>query len=131
MIRPSTFSIVAYSPDEDAWGVAVASKFLAVGAFVPWAQAGVGAALTQHRTDPRLGPKMLAALKAGKKPDAIMADLKQDEPGIGWRQLAVIAADGNAAYFNGHHITSTHKGRVGKDCVSVGNIIRSPDVVEP
>ena len=125
-----TFSIAGRCARTGQLGAVVTTSGFASGSRVPWAQAGVGAALTQHRTDPRLGPKMLAALKAGKKPDAIMAELKQDEPGIGWRQLAVIAADGNAAYFNGHHITSTHKGRVGKDCVSVGNIIRRPDVVD-
>ena len=43
---PSTFSIVAYDPNAKEWGIGVQSKFLAVGAVVPWAQAGVGACLT-------------------------------------------------------------------------------------
>ena len=65
MIHPSTFSIVAYSPGEQAWGVAVASKFLAVGAYVPYAQAGAGAVATQSYTQPHLWSDGLELMASG------------------------------------------------------------------
>ncbi len=125
-----TFSIAGRCARTGMLGAIVTTSGIAVGSRCAYAEAGVGAALTQHRTDPRLGPRLLAALKQGQRPDAIVAALGQTEPGIGWRQLAVLAADGTAAFFNGKNISSIHKGRVGKDCVGVGNIIRSTDVVD-
>ena len=62
MLHPSTFSIVACDLNERAWGVAVASKFLAVGAVVPFAQAEAGAIATQSHANPTYGPKGLAML---------------------------------------------------------------------
>ncbi len=59
MIFPSTFSIVAYDPQAQAWGIAVASKFLAVGSVVPWAKAGVGAIATQSYANTSYGPRRL------------------------------------------------------------------------
>ncbi len=73
---------------------------------------------------------MLAALKRGLSPDAVLQEWGRSEPGIGWRQLAVLAADGTAAFFNGKNISSIHKGRVGTDCVAIGNIIRNTQVVD-
>ena len=59
-----------------------------------------------------------------------MRDLEASEPGIGWRQLAVIGADGKAAFLNGDKITSVAKGQVGRDCVAIGNILRNTGVVD-
>jgi uncharacterized Ntn-hydrolase superfamily protein len=103
---------------------------MAVGSRCAWAEADIGAALTQHRTDPRLGPLILGDLRAGVAPEEIINDLELRDPHLKWRQLAILAADGRGAFFNGSKITSIHKGRVGKDCVAVGNIIRSTDVVD-
>jgi uncharacterized Ntn-hydrolase superfamily protein len=125
-----TFSIAGRCARTGMVGAVVTTSGMAVGSRCAWAEAGVGAALTQHRTDPRLGPRMLAALRRGLKPDAVLQELEKSEAGIGWRQLAVLAADGTAAFFNGANISSIHKGRVGRDCVAVGNIIRSTDVVD-
>src|SRR5260370_41979060 len=61
-----TFSIVAYDPEQQEWGVAVASKFLAVGAVVPWAKAGVGAIATQSHANTTYGPERLELLSQGK-----------------------------------------------------------------
>ena len=58
-ICPSTFSIVGYDPDAQEWGIAVQSKFLAVGAVVPWALAGVGAVATQSYANTSFGPQGL------------------------------------------------------------------------
>ena len=111
-------------------GAVVTTSSMAVGGRCPYAQANVGAVLTQHRTDPRLGPRMLERLRDGAAPAAILKDFEQTEPGIGWRQLAIIDAKGQAAFFNGSNIYSVVKGLVGRDCVAVGNILRNTDVVD-
>ena len=125
-----TFSIAGRCARTGQLGAIVTTSAMAVGGRCAYAQPGLGAALTQHRTDPRLGPKMLAMLRAGKRSDAIVRELEQREPGIGWRQIAVLAADGTGAFLNGSKIYSIAKGLVGKDCVAVGNIIRSTHVVD-
>ena len=111
-------------------GAVVTTSSMAVGGRCPYAQANVGAVLTQHRTDPRLGPRMLERLREGAAPAAILKDFEKSETGIGWRQLAIIDARGQAAFFNGSNIYSVFKGLVGRDCVAVGNIIRNTDVVD-
>jgi uncharacterized Ntn-hydrolase superfamily protein len=111
-------------------GAVVTTSSMAVGSRCVFAEAGIGVALTQHRTDPRLGPKMLARLKAGEAPGAIVADLGKNEPDIGWRQLAMMSADGRAAFFHGDRILSTRNGGIGRDCVAIGNIIRTTAVVD-
>ena len=111
-------------------GAVVTTSSMAVGGRCAYAQANVGAVLTQHRTDPRLGPKMLERLREGAAPAAILKDFETSETGIGWRQLAIIDAKGQAAFFNGSNIYSVFKGLIGRDCVAVGNIIRNTDVVD-
>src|ERR671935_266915 len=61
----ATYSIVAFDPDARQWGVAVQSKFLAVGSVVPWAEANVGAVATQAYANPQYGPDGLALLRDG------------------------------------------------------------------
>jgi uncharacterized Ntn-hydrolase superfamily protein len=111
-------------------GAVVSTSSMAVGSRCAWAEANVGAVLTQHRTDPRLGPKILARLKAGSSPETIIHELEKTDPDLGWRQLAVIAADGSGAVFNGARITSIVKARVGRNCAAAGNILRTTDVVD-
>ncbi len=111
-------------------GAVVTTSSMAVGSRCAWAEAGVGAVLTQHRTDPRLGPAILRRLKDGASPDSILQDLERTDAGLPWRQLAVIDAKGQAAFFNGGRISSVSKGLVGHDCVAAGNILRTPAVVD-
>lgn len=111
-------------------GAIVTTSSMAVGSRCTWAEPGVGAVLTQHRTDPRLGPLILERLKGGSSPEAILADLEKADPNLRWRQLAVMAADGKADFFNGAKILSVTKGRIGRNCVGVGNILRTTDVVD-
>ena len=120
-----TFSIAGRCARTGMLGAVVTTSAMAVGSRCAWAEAGVGAALTQHRTDPRLGPIMLGQLRSGRAPEAIVRELEKSDPNLKWRQLALIAQDGRGAFFNGQKITSIAKGRVGRDCVAVGNIIRS------
>ena len=125
-----TFSIAGRCARTGMLGAVVTTSSMAVGGRCAYAQANVGAVLTQHRTDPRLGPKMLERLRGGEAPNAILKDFEKTEPGIGWRQLAIIDAKGEAAFFNGSNIYSVFKGLVGRDCVAVGNILRNTDVVD-
>ena len=125
-----TFSIAGRCARTGMLGAVVTTSSMAVGGRCAYAQANVGAVLTQHRTDPRLGPKMLERLREGAAPAAILKDFEKSETGIGWRQLAIIDAKGQAAFFNGSNIYSVFKGLVGRDCVAVGNILRSTDVVD-
>jgi uncharacterized Ntn-hydrolase superfamily protein len=125
-----TYSIAGRCARTGMLGAVVTTSSMAVGGRCAYAQANVGAVLTQHRTDPRLGPKMLERLRDGAAPAAILKDFEKSETGIGWRQLAIIDAKGHAAFFNGSNIYSVFKGLVGRDCVAVGNIIRNTDVVD-
>ena len=125
-----TFSIAGRCPRTGMLGAVVTTSSMSVGSRCAYATAGVGAALTQHRTDPRLGPRMLERLAQGASPEAIMRDLEASEPGVGWRQLAVIGADGAGAFLNGDKISSVAKGQVGRDCVAIGNILRNTGVVD-
>ena len=125
-----TFSIAGRCARTGMLGAVVTTSSMAVGGRCAYAQANVGAVLTQHRTDPRLGPKMLERLREGAAPAAILKDFEKSETGIGWRQLAIIDAKGQAAFFNGSNIYSVFKGLVGRDCVAVGNILRNTDVVD-
>ena len=125
-----TFSIAGRCARTGMLGTIVTTSAMAVGSRCGWARANVGAVLTQHRTDPRLGPLALDRLAAGQAPDAIVKDLEASDPNLRWRQLAILAADGRAAFFNGSKITSIAKGRIGRDYVAVGNILRTTDVVD-
>jgi uncharacterized Ntn-hydrolase superfamily protein len=111
-------------------GAVVSTSSMAVGSRCAWAEANVGVVLTQHRTDPRLGPKILERLKRGSSPEAIVRDLEKTDPDLRWRQLAVIAADGRGAVFNGAKITSIVKAKVGRNCAAAGNILRNTAVVD-
>jgi len=125
-----TFSIAGRCARTGMLGAVVTTSSMAVGGRCAYARPRIGAVLTQHRTDPRLGPKMLDGLQSGAAPDAVLAALEAGDPNLRWRQLAAIAADGKAAFFNGSRITSIAKGRVGRDCVAIGNILRTVDVVD-
>jgi uncharacterized Ntn-hydrolase superfamily protein len=125
-----TFSIAGRCARTGMLGAVVTTSSMAVGGRCAYAQATVGAVLTQHRTDPRLGPAMLQRLRGGEAPEATMRALEGSDPNLKWRQLAAIAADGKAAFFNGSRITSIAKGLVGSDCVAIGNILRTTDVVD-
>lgn len=111
-------------------GAVVTTSSISVGSRCAWAEANVGAVLTQHRTDPRLGPKILECLKRGASPEAIIPELEKTDPTLGWRQLAVIAADGRGAVFNGARIISVLNAKVGRNCAAAGNILRSTTVVD-
>jgi uncharacterized Ntn-hydrolase superfamily protein len=125
-----TFSIVAADPETGDVGVAVASKFLAVGAIVPWARAGAGAVATQSFADVTFGPRGLDALAGGLSPDDALARLLVDDAERETRQVGVVSADGRAASFSGANCMVWAGTRTGNRFAAQGNILAGPEVVE-
>ena len=110
------------------FGAAVTTSNMNVGTRCPYAKAGVGAVLTQHRTDNRLGPRGIDLLEEGKSAPEVIDDLVDGNPTIGWRQLAVVDRNGDTGFYHGEHITSIHAAAQGDGCCAIGNIIRNEDV---
>jgi uncharacterized Ntn-hydrolase superfamily protein len=86
-----TFSIVAFDSDSDSWGIAVASKFLAGGAVVPWGRTGAGAVATQAMADLSYGPDGLGLLADGIAADQVVAQLSGAVDEREHRQVGVVA----------------------------------------
>src|SRR2546423_11940394 len=97
----ATYSIVACDLEASQWGVAVQSKFLAVGSVVPWAEPGVGAVATQAYANPRYGPDGLALLREGLSAEEVVQRLTEADDGRNQRQLGVVDAHGNGASYTG------------------------------
>lgn len=126
----STFSIVAHDPAQDTWGIGVQSRFLAVGAVVPWAQAGSGAIATQSWANTSFGPVGLALLTDGISAAEALAVLLRDDPGRETRQVGIVDRAGQAATFTGSACFDWAGGRIGRGYAAQGNILAGPDVVD-
>ena len=124
-----TYSIIARCPHTGAFGGAVGTSSLAVGNRCLHIAHGVGAVLSQHRTDPRLGEQGLALLAAGKSAGDVMASLTQ-APDIGWRQLAVLDASGGTAVHHGQRLYSIATEATGPNCVAIGNILANDRITD-
>ncbi|MFI7532450.1 DUF1028 domain-containing protein [Streptosporangium sp. NPDC049376] len=122
-----TFSIVARAGD--AYGVAVASKFLAAGAIVPAAEAGAGALATQAWANVAFRPQGLALLRTGTRAEDAVAGLIASDPGRDQRQLGVVGADGAGATFTGQECPAWAGGVSGDGYAIQGNILTGPEVV--
>ncbi len=129
MIHPSTFSIVAYDPGEHAWGIAVASKFPAVGSVVPWAQAGAGAVATQSHANTSFGPRGLALMAQGLTAQETLAQLLADDPQKELRQVGLVDSFGGAATFTGSACQPWAGGFTGAGYAVQGNILAGEKVI--
>jgi uncharacterized Ntn-hydrolase superfamily protein len=125
-----TFSIVARSADGRAHGVAVASKFLAVGAAVPAAEAEVGALATQSYANLAYRPQGLTLLRTGVAAADVTAGLVAADPGREQRQLGVVGRDGDGATYTGEGCHAWAGGLAGDGYAIQGNILTGPEVVE-
>ena len=96
-----TYSIVAYDPEENQFGVAVQSHYFCAGPVVPWAEPGVGAIATQAAADVSYGPLGLALLRAGKSAEQSLNGLLASDPQADVRQVAMVDAKGNVATHTG------------------------------
>ena len=126
----STYSIVAVDLEAGQWGVAVQSKFLAVGSVVPWAEPHVGAVATQAYANPRYGPEGLALLREGHSAHEVVDRLTQADEGRDHRQLGVVDAKGSAATYTGKECMDWAGGRVGEGYAAQGNILVSAETVD-
>lgn len=124
-----TFSIVAADPVAGDWGVAVASKFLAVGAVVPYAKAGVGAVATQAWANTDFGPRGLELMAGGSPAPEVLAELIHGDEGRSDRQVGLIDAQGLPATFSGGDCLEWAGGRTGPGFACQGNILVGEPVV--
>jgi uncharacterized Ntn-hydrolase superfamily protein len=129
MIHPSTFSIVAYDTIDNTWGIAVASKFPAIGAIAPWAQAGAGAIATQAYANISYGSHGLDMLRQGMSADAVLTRLLNIDLGKEQRQMGVVDSKGKAATFTGKECMPWAGGLAGSGYAIQGNILAGPDVI--
>lgn len=125
----STFSIVARDPVTHELGVAVQSKFLAVGAVVPWAKANVGAIATQAYANLDYGELGLELLKKGYTADETLKALLALDEGREDRQVGIVDAQGNAVSFTGERCHLWAGGLYGDNYACQGNILVSGDTV--
>ncbi len=126
---PSTFSIVARDARTGALGVAVASKFLAVGAVVPWARAGIGAVATQAHANVRYGPEGLRLLEGGRGAEEALAALIAADGEAAVRQCGIVDARGRAAAHTGAECMDWAGHEVGEGFACQGNILTGREVV--
>src|ERR671910_2831198 len=123
----ATYSIVACDLERAVWGVGVQSKFLAVGAVVPWAEPNVGAVATQSYANPRYGPDGLTLLRQGLSAEEVVERLVAGDEGRDQRQVGIVAARGGAAAFTGPACHEWAGGRTGGGYAAQGNILVSAE----
>jgi len=127
--RPSTFSICAVDADTGEVGVAVQSKYFAVGSVVSWARAGVGAVATQAAGVAGYGPGILDVLAGGTPPDEAIRVVLGDDDARETRQLGVVAADGQSASWTGIECNAWAGHETGAGFAAQGNILAGERVV--
>lgn len=126
----ATFSIVGYDPVTKEVGVAVQSKFFAVGSVVPWAKAGVGAIATQAFGNTTFGPKGLDLLATGVAPEKVVEALLKPDEGRDSRQIGIVDGEGRVASYTGPKCQAWAGGRTGKNYAAQGNILTGEEVVD-
>ena len=130
MVNRMTLSIVAHSRAEKSWGVAVASRYLAVGAMVPAAEFGVGALATQARTNMAYREDGLSLLRAGLGATEVVEALVGDDDRSGERQVGVVDRDGMAAAWTGAQCGAFAGARLGEGYAVLGNLLAGEEVLE-
>jgi uncharacterized Ntn-hydrolase superfamily protein len=127
----ATFSIVAHDPDTGAFGCAVQSRYFAVGAVVPWAEAGVGVVATQANVNVGYGPRGIELLRQGLSAKEVLKKLQDEDtfPGKDGRQVAIIDRNGDIAAYTGPAANAWAGDKQGKNYSVQGNILTGPEVV--
>ena len=125
----TTFSIAARDPDSGDLGVAVQSRFFAVGSVVPWAEAEVGVIATQSRANTAYGPKGLALLENGLTAQETLDRLVAEDDGHAHRQVGIVDAHGSTANFTGAECIEWAGAYQGTHYTAQGNILASAEVV--
>lgn len=125
-----TFSIVAFDSENQAWGIAVASKFPAVGAVVPWARADAGAVATQSFANTSYGPNGLDLMAKGLSAQQALDKLLADDPERDLRQIGLVDSQGGSASFTGPGCFAWAGGLAGPGYACQGNILAGEEVVK-
>jgi len=125
----NTFSLAAYDPVNQDWGVVVATAVPNVGNAVPWAKAGVGAVATQASTNKAFGPDGLAMLAKGMSPEEVAKSFKETDKKIEVRQFGIVDAKGNSTAFTGMNCGKWAGHKTGKNYSCQGNLLAGEDVV--
>jgi uncharacterized Ntn-hydrolase superfamily protein len=127
-MRYMTFSIVGRCPNTGQLGAVTATSNIAVGSRVAHCSAGIGAVVTQHRTDPRLGPRGLALLRSGCTAQETVDALVASTPHAQWRQFAVVDSAGGAAAYSGTRTRPEMSAAAAENACAVGNILANARV---
>jgi uncharacterized Ntn-hydrolase superfamily protein len=130
VVEDMTFSIVGFDPIQKEWGIAVQSKFLGVGAVVPWAKAGAGAVATQSYANTAYGPKALELMEQGKSAQETLELLLAEDPDREMRQVGLIDATGTPATFTGKACYDWAGGVTGTHFAAQGNILVDEETVQ-
>ncbi|MBG9542321.1 DUF1028 domain-containing protein [Cytobacillus firmus] len=125
-----TFSIIGYDQKEKEWGIAVQSKFLGVGAVVPFAKAGIGAVATQSYANTSYGPRALQLMEEGKTAEEALEIITKDDPEKELRQVGLLDSMGNPATFTGEGCYDWAGGMTGPHFAAQGNILVDEKTVE-
>lgn len=127
---PMTWSLVARDPRSGRFAVAVTTRFFAVGALCPHAQAGAGALATQALVNPRFGPLGLALLHSGASAQHVVDQLVAADPGAAARQLHVVDRQGRSAAFTGSETIGWSGHRLGDGFSVAGNMLAGQSVID-
>jgi uncharacterized Ntn-hydrolase superfamily protein len=127
--RWATYSLVACDLEAREWGVAVQSKFPAVGAVVPWAEREVGAIATQATANVSYGPRGLELLRSGLSAEEAVKRLTEADNGREHRQLGVVDGAGGSASYTGPSCLAWAGGVTGEGYAAQGNILVSEETV--
>ncbi|MFH5835626.1 DUF1028 domain-containing protein [Proteiniclasticum sp. C24MP] len=125
----ATFSIIGFDPVTEELGIAVQSKFLGVGAVVPWAKAGVGAIATQAMANLHYGELGLELLERGYTAEETLHALLALDPDHEERQVGIVDASGNGVSYTGKNCFSYAGGLSGENFACQGNILVGEETV--
>ena len=125
----NTFSIVGYDPITNDLGVAVATKYIAVGSSVPFAKPEVGTLAIQAYANPKLGPEGLQLLEKGYSPNETIEILMKKDEGRDYRQFGIVDSKGHSATYTGKKCEFWAGGMIGQYCAAQGNMLMGESTV--
>lgn len=123
-----TLSIAAWDAETGQFGAAVSSSSISVGSRCLHWRPGVGIALSQNITDPRLGPRLLGLVEDGVEVGAALDAVVHSTPHIRFRQLGLVDSRGNTGLYNGSELLGCFAGAEGRHCVAAGNLLANDEV---
>ncbi|WP_221793085.1 DUF1028 domain-containing protein [Oceanobacter mangrovi] len=123
-----TFSVAGICPDTGMVGCVITSSSICVASRCAYTRDDVGVALTQNVTNPLLGPLALDLLEQGQTPANILPLLSNADTNIQYRQLGLLAANGEAMTFSGSEALGIHATATGKNCLALGNLLANDTI---